>query len=102
MLRLKYLWFVIGNDTFKTEDITDLFMNIQLRLETNLQIAIPKNSEKYEIYEIYKLGIGVDNTVRRMGSFSYNKLMYTNKWSSFYDSRKNLTNVLLRTGNTVY
>lgn len=56
---------------------------------------------QFKIYGIYKPGIGVDNIIERIGTFTENKMHYTNKDTSFYESRKNLTNVLLRAGNTV-
>lgn len=101
LFKQKYLWFVIGNYSLEEENISDMFRDIQLRLDTNLQMASPKNSNIYDVYEIYKLGIGVKNTIKKIAKFSENNLQHINRGNSFYESRKDLTNVLLRTGNTV-
>lgn len=85
----------------KEEKVTGVFQNVQLRFDTNLQIAVPLTSEKYDFFEVYKPGIGASIIVRKIGYFHHNKLEYLNKGNSFYESRKNLSGVLLRTANTV-
>lgn len=95
------MWLVIATDNMKEDTVTGVFQNVQLRLDTNLQIAVPINSEEFDFFEVYKPGIGANISVRKMGYFDGNKLKYSNREKSFYESRKNLSNVLLRAANTV-
>lgn len=95
------MWMVIAKDTMTEDKIIAAYQNVQLRLDTNFQIAVPINSEKYDFFEVYKPGIEADIVVKKVGYFHGNKLEYGNKGKSFYESRKNLSGVLLRTANTV-
>lgn len=82
------------------ENVGDTFAKVQFRLDTNLQIAIRRYFHQFDVYEMYKPGIGSNIVIRKIGLFMKYTLRYTRE-ESFYESRKNLSKVLLRTGNKV-
>lgn len=99
MFREKFNWLlIIQEKTLK--DHIQIVENLQLRLDTNLQIAMRDSTAQYDFYQVYNLGIGSDNIVTKIGRFQESELEYMRN-ESFYESRKNLTNVLLRIGSKV-
>ncbi|KAJ8943882.1 hypothetical protein NQ318_019365 [Aromia moschata] len=95
-------WLIIGNSTMAKGDIKLLFDDLQLRMDMNVNIALPKgNGTKYDILEVYDRGIGVDLQINTVGIFQNAGLTYFEKRFSFYNSRKNMSGVLIRTANTV-
>ncbi|KAJ8943881.1 hypothetical protein NQ318_019364 [Aromia moschata] len=94
-------WLMIGNSTMAKGDIKLLFDDLQLRMDMNVKVALPKsNGTKYEILEVYDQGIGVDLQINTVGTFQNANLTYFGKIFSLYNSRKNMSGVLIRTANT--
>lgn len=86
----------------KQGDIRNLFKNVTLRMDTNIKLVIPSdNYDRYSIFEIYYPGIQAGVNINEIGFYTYNNLTYFNKDVSFYIARKNMSGILLRTGNRV-
>ncbi|KAJ8936768.1 hypothetical protein NQ314_012170 [Rhamnusium bicolor] len=101
-IRLEHNWLMIAKSNILNSDIRNLFKNIKLRMDTNIKIAIPKiDHNQCDIYEIYDPGLEADIKINKIGLDSYGNLTYFNKNISFYESRKNMTGVLIRAGDRV-
>ncbi|KAG5893020.1 hypothetical protein JTB14_037213 [Gonioctena quinquepunctata] len=84
------------------DDVRDLFKGLQLRADMDVTVASAISQMKgYDICEVFKPGIDVEITVRKVGEYRNGTFSCSPDNSSFYVRRKNLTGVLIRTGNTV-
>ncbi|CAH1156137.1 unnamed protein product [Phaedon cochleariae] len=100
--RFTHRWLIIhhGNKSDYRTEIRDIFSGVELRADMDMHVAFSISSNHYNIFEIFKLGTGVDTTINRIGQFLEGTLHYCRNMLSFYESRKNLSGVLLRSGST--
>ncbi|KAJ8925123.1 hypothetical protein NQ315_001305 [Exocentrus adspersus] len=99
--RFVHNWFIISSFTMKRENVRNLLQNVTLRMDTDLKLAVPFHAERYSIFEIYWPGLQVDIKINNIGLYSNRSLTFFNKDASFYTERKNMSSVLIRTGNRV-
>nr|XP_023023021.1 uncharacterized protein LOC111511243 [Leptinotarsa decemlineata] len=93
---------MIHNISIREDDIKTLFTGLKLRADMNVKFAVPTLQEdEYEVFEVYKLGIGINVTVRKVCIFRNGTFEHIGKKLSLYESRKDMSGVLLRNGNKV-
>ncbi|KAJ8943883.1 hypothetical protein NQ318_019366 [Aromia moschata] len=88
---------MIGGAKMTTNDIKPFFDKVQLRMDTNIKIALP-SSKGYDIYEMYDPGLEMDPKINLIGIFENRSFTYFNN-DAYYHSRKNMSGVLIRSAN---
>ncbi|XP_018560787.1 uncharacterized protein LOC108903153 [Anoplophora glabripennis] len=99
--RFVHSWLMVSNSPIKRNDIKNMFENVTLRMDTDIKLAVPELDNRYSIFEIYHPGLEGDIKINEIGVHAYNKLTYFNKDISFYSARKDMSGILIRTGNRV-
>ncbi|KAI2474066.1 Ionotropic receptor 75f, partial [Diabrotica virgifera virgifera] len=95
-----YTWFIISQTPTTKETIKSFFAPLNLRLDSTITFAT-LNEDKYELFEVYKLGLEVPIQVNQIGVFEGEDITFFNKNLSFYDKRRDMRGVLVRTGSAV-
>lgn len=76
-----------------------MFWNVKLRLDTKMQVAVFEENS-CQIFDIYKPGYNVDIKIKLFATYTNGTIIFNNEMS-FYEQRKILKEVLIRTANTV-
>lgn len=93
---------MISKSPMQQNEIRNLFKNVTLRMDTDIKLAIPGNNrDPFSIFEIHYPGLECNLKINQIGFYAYGRLTYFNKDTSFYTARKNMSGILIRTGNRV-
>lgn len=76
-----------------------MFWNVKLRLDTKMQVAVFEENS-CQIFDIHKPGYNVDIKIKLFATYTNGTIIFNNEMS-FYEQRKILNEVLIRTANTV-
>nr|WJJ63353.1 ionotropic receptor 75c [Pachyrhinus yasumatsui] len=90
----------MGNQDQSLTNIVDIFKNFKNRMDMNVKIFKAVKNGSYSINEIYNPGINVGVKIRNIGSFTDGKIVLKLN-TSYYESRKNMTEVLIRSANVI-
>ncbi|CAG9857172.1 unnamed protein product [Phyllotreta striolata] len=92
-----YHWLLLCSNSTYCKDVSQEILSLNIRLDTDVKLAIFEENS-CEIFEIYNAGIGVTPKIQFLGEFSNKTLKFIDN-KTFYESRKSLEDVLIRTGS---
>ncbi|XP_072399667.1 ionotropic receptor 75a-like [Diabrotica undecimpunctata] len=98
--RSKYNWFIISQTPTTKETIKSFFVPLDVRLDSKITFT-SLNEDKYELFEVYKLGLEVPIQVNQIGVYEGKNITFFKKNLSFYEKRRDMRGVLIRTGSGV-
>ncbi|XP_050301541.1 ionotropic receptor 75a-like [Anthonomus grandis grandis] len=101
MLQYIYSWYLLGIDQeVNMTDYLTTFRTVKTRMDMDVKLFQPYNERSYNIYEIFKPGIGRELQIRHIGKLINSKIILHQN-ESYYNSRKNMTGVLIRSANVI-
>uniref|UniRef100_A0AAR5PZ02 Ionotropic glutamate receptor C-terminal domain-containing protein n=1 Tax=Dendroctonus ponderosae TaxID=77166 RepID=A0AAR5PZ02_DENPD len=95
-----YSWYLLSKVNQELEDIFHIFTRFKTRMDMDVKVLAVDDFGRFEVSEIFNPGINVGLTTRRIGKLQNGSVIIDKNWS-YYESRMNMTGVLIRSANVI-